>query len=275
MNFSDVYSKKIEVTGSYFYNHSNNVNQKTSLRNSFTGDDHLLNYQENRQSRAGGKTPRFNFRTEYKIDSFNTMILSSKDHFQNKRAVDDFQGENFYSVSSPASHISSNINSTSNGRRVNNTLVFKHLFGRRGRAMVFEYADERDESTGNKNLMNLNNYHASSLEKTDSLAQVINMRKRSVERTADISFTEPVGTKSLLMFHLSPQLVNEQFVRNTFCSDNNLTKPSRPDSGLSTSFTSRYLGHQGGIGYKIGAKENQFTVELDYRVGKLDGQNPF
>ncbi|MEO6915189.1 MAG: carboxypeptidase-like regulatory domain-containing protein, partial [Chitinophagaceae bacterium] len=81
VNFADLYAKKIELTASYFYNHTDNNNQETSSRNSFTGGDSLLNYQESRQSVSSGDNHRVNIRATYKVDSSNTIILTSKDHF--------------------------------------------------------------------------------------------------------------------------------------------------------------------------------------------------
>ncbi|MEO6915992.1 MAG: outer membrane beta-barrel protein, partial [Chitinophagaceae bacterium] len=195
--------------------------------------------------------------------------------FQNKRSTENFAGVNNYGVSSPANQIMSNSNGSSAGSHFTNSLVFKHQFTIPGRTVVVEYSDEREQSTGHNSLVNLTDFYATGAIRTDSLAQMVNQRKRAAKKSADLTYTEPFGKKSLLMLHFSPQSENQEIIRNTFSSANQLTKSAKPDSGLSTYFTSRYLGHQGGIGYKIGAKENQFTIELDYRAGRLDGENAY
>ncbi len=75
INYTDSWGKKTEVTGSYFFNNSNTVSEKITVRQFLTGTTGNEIYDENDHSEAKNTNHRVNFRVEIKADSLNSFIL--------------------------------------------------------------------------------------------------------------------------------------------------------------------------------------------------------
>src|SRR5690606_38934033 len=73
VNYSDKFGKKMDLTGSYFFNQSTNNNNSTE--NSVTLDGKQYNRQLS-NSNTENINHRLNLRMEYKIDSNNMIIIS-------------------------------------------------------------------------------------------------------------------------------------------------------------------------------------------------------
>jgi len=81
INFSDQWGKKLTVTGSYFFNNSNSLNDQVTNQQSLNGNDF---YKEISLSRNNNYNHRINFRLDYKIDSANSIsITPSINHQKN------------------------------------------------------------------------------------------------------------------------------------------------------------------------------------------------
>ena len=77
LNYSDKWGNA-EVSGSYFFNNSNNIAENNLIR-IFTSPDNLgLIYSELNNSRLDNTNHRANFRAEWKIDSANALIFTPR-----------------------------------------------------------------------------------------------------------------------------------------------------------------------------------------------------
>ena len=77
-NYSDNWGKKIKVSGSYFFNATNNNTSTTLSRTYLTAQDNNLLYNETNTSNNKNQNHRFNFRMEYDIDSNNSIVLTPR-----------------------------------------------------------------------------------------------------------------------------------------------------------------------------------------------------
>ena len=69
INYSDAWGKKIDVTGSYFFNNSNTSNNQTINQQNIITKDSSNYYDENTFSNNRNYNNRVNFRLTYRIDS--------------------------------------------------------------------------------------------------------------------------------------------------------------------------------------------------------------
>ncbi len=70
INFSDLWGKKVEVTGSYFFNNNDNTNNQLVNRQLFITSDSSNFYDEQSLDNNNNFNHRFNMRMEYKIGFF-------------------------------------------------------------------------------------------------------------------------------------------------------------------------------------------------------------
>ena len=73
LNYSDEWGKKIKVTGSYFFNQTNNDNNTDLKRQYITASDSGLVYNENSTTATNNMNHRLNARLEYQMDSNNLI----------------------------------------------------------------------------------------------------------------------------------------------------------------------------------------------------------
>ena len=78
INYSDLWGKKIDVTGSYFFNNSNTGNNETINQQNFITKDSTQYYDENTISNNINYNNRANLRLNYKIDSSNSILVYVK-----------------------------------------------------------------------------------------------------------------------------------------------------------------------------------------------------
>ncbi|MCH5715662.1 hypothetical protein [Niabella hibiscisoli] len=74
LNYSDMWGKKLNVSGSYFFSNGKNVNETETFSPSITTDDRILNLATRSASSSNNNNHRFNMRFEYKLDSNNTIM---------------------------------------------------------------------------------------------------------------------------------------------------------------------------------------------------------
>lgn len=273
INYSFNPSKKLDLTASYFVNAGNNSTEEQTNRSTVLNADSSLGYAEMNRSTGKSINHRLTVKAEYRLDSSNTFIFSAKNSTQKGNTVKEYFGENSYESGQLLNGIASRSEAEKSGFHVNHELLFKHQFAKKGRSLIVGISDERSHSTGNSVVDNISTYHESGSLVVDSVNNMILQNKRSAETSVEFSYSEPIGKKGLLMFSFSPEVSSELQARNTFTTDNSLSKTTFLDSNMSSTFRSDFFGHKGGIAYKIGSKENLFSAELKYKSGVLKGEN--
>src|SRR5690606_14711151 len=79
------WGKKIDVTGSYFFNQSNNANDSRNSTTTITDFLNRFDYDSSRV-RTSNYNHRINMRMEYKIDYFNTLMIIPSLNLQNNNS---------------------------------------------------------------------------------------------------------------------------------------------------------------------------------------------
>src|SRR6478672_7097949 len=120
INFADQWGKKLTVSGSYFFNNSNNLNNQVADQRSLNGTDL---YKENSLSKNNNYNHRINLRLDYKIDSANSILITSSINLQKNN------GNSIYSTDAGfAEIVKSSSNNTTNtdvsGYNIGNNILF-------------------------------------------------------------------------------------------------------------------------------------------------------
>ena len=123
INFSDVLSNKITLTGSYLFNNTNNNTSETSNQQYFSGNG--FNQEEN--SSARNNNHRINMRLEWKPDSNNQITIIPNLSFQSNDA-DKIVSTLSYNGSKQISTTTNTTNNTRQGNNLNNTILYRRSF---------------------------------------------------------------------------------------------------------------------------------------------------
>jgi hypothetical protein len=268
VNYTDNWSKKLKVSGSYFFNSSDNDNNTTLSRQYLTGRNNNLNYNETSTAHTTNMNHRFNMRLEYEIDSNNSIVLSPRVSIQNNDATKTLNGNNALSDGTFAGSTVNNSTSHNTGINFSNNLLFRHKFGKRGRTISLNVNTLINNKEGDGKL-----YSSNLLPKdTNVLDQQYTTITKGYTIAPGLNYTEPIGKKGQLQINYSPSYTRTNADKET--NDiNPVTKQySVFDSLLSNRYDNINTKQRGGVGYRYNYKKSSFSVGADAEYSQLDGE---
>jgi uncharacterized membrane protein YgcG len=276
INYSNVLGKKVTVTGSYFFNNSRTPNTEITNREYFITADSSLFYKENSTSTNNNYNNRANLRIEYKIDSFNTLIITPNASFQNNTSSSFIDGINSLQSGQLLSQTINSISTKSNGYNVNNGLLYRHAFQKRGRTISFNLNSSYNKKDGTNYLNAFNSYNKSPLDIADSVVNQFSDRaSHGNQYNFNVAYTEPIGKKGQLQVNYNPSFSKSFADQETFQYDSSIAKYSFFDTSLSNKFNSTFNTQNGGITYRYVDRDNQFSAGLAYQYADLKSDQEF
>ena len=273
INFSDQWGKKLTVTGSYFFNNSNNLNSQVTDQRSLNGTDF---YKENSLSKNNNYNHRINLRLDYKIDSANSILITPSINLQKN------DGNSIYSTNAGFGEIvKSSSNNTTNtevsGYNIGNNILFRHSFAKKGRTISVGVTTNFNRKSGNSYVVGDNK----SFDTTGILTQDSTQNQFSDNFTngntisTNLAYTEPIGKKGQLQINYNPSFTKSRADQETYRFNNSEQKYSLFDTALSNKFTNDYATQNGGISYRKGDRDQQISVGINFQYSKLSSDQQF
>ena len=274
LNYSDKWGQKIKVTGSYFFNMTDNRTTTDLTRSYITSKDSGLYYNETDEARSKNFNHRINFRFEYKIDSSNSLTITPKFNYQKNNSNSTMNGnnirqdENFYE--SQTNNTTTSLNS---GYTFSNNILLQHKFAKRGRTISWNIGTDLNNKSGNSSLYSLNKYYIindSTLTDQHSIQYT-----KGYTLSSSLVYTEPIDSSSQLMITYSPSYTNSNNDKetNNFNSTNGLY--DYLDTVLSNKYNSVYFSNRGGLGYNVNKKKFMFMASVNAQYATLMGGQDF
>ncbi|HEX8333068.1 MAG TPA: outer membrane beta-barrel protein [Segetibacter sp.] len=195
LNYSDVWSKKLAVNGSYFYNNLDVINNSDRFRETFvTGDSSQFN---TRQTLSNNKNQnhRFNFEVDYKLDSMNSILIRPSISYQNSDNFNETNSVTTKGKTTPQNDVRTFNNSLNEGYNFNNNVLFRHRFAKRGRSISLNLSQGLNNSDIERNTLSYNNYYRNSGLVRDTTNQVSYIDREGKTMGANLSYTEPITAK--------------------------------------------------------------------------------
>ena len=274
VNYSDVWAKKLTVTGSYFFNNSKNTTIQNTNRENIISADSSLFYKEAQNSSNNNYNNRFNLRMEYKIDSANQLIFTPTLSFQNNTSQSLTAGTNTLEDGKVLSDILNSTNTTSTGYNFNASLLYRHAFHKRGRSISLGITPGLSDNTG-ETYQNIFNSDTTTNNGADS-SQLFRDRNSHIKSIAgSINYTEPVGKKAMFQFSYNPSYQNSTIKQITSHYDEAAGKYNLLDTSLSNLFNNNIAKHNAGLHYRIGDRYNNFMVGLSYQYTDMKSNQTY
>ncbi len=149
INFSDIWGKKLTVTGSYFFNNTKNTTVQRTNRQNIISQDSSLFYKEDLNSNNNNYNNRVNMRMEYKLDSANQFVFTPVLSFQNNNSNSLTSANNSLENGKILSDIINGTNTATSGYNFSANLLYRHAFHKRGRSISFGVTPGLSDNTGN------------------------------------------------------------------------------------------------------------------------------
>lgn len=267
LNYSDKWSKKTEVNGSYFFNWTNN-NSLSSLRQQYIiGSNNGLIYSEDNTAKSDNLNNRLNLKIEHKLDSLNSFVFQPRLSFQNNETQKNLLGDNKRSDAT-VSDIQNKSTSNLFSYNISLPLLYRHSFLKKGRTLSVNVTPTLNKTNGNNTLFTLNNYY-NSIFTADTIDQEANSFKNGTTIRSSIDYTEPLNKMNFLLVNYSTTYTDNYSSKRTYDYNSLLNNYSDLDSVLTNVFGNTYQSHAGSLGYRFQKEKLNFSVTGAYQWAEL------
>lgn len=275
INYSDQWSNKVKVTGSYFFNLTDNNNSSSINRQYFARGETSTLYKENSSSTTRNINHRLNFRFEYAIDTNNSLFITPKISIQQYNQKSATVGVNSLSSGEQLSSLSSSYSTQNLGYNASLNALFQHKFTKVGRTFSIDITGGVNNSDGKGSLNSQNGYAL--LQDTVELNQQADNKTRNYSGTATVSYTEPVTELSMMQFSYTPYYMWSKRDKNTFDFDTLSESYNQRNTQLSNYFENTYMTHKAGFAYRLRNKNDafNFSAGVNFQYAELVGDQLF
>lgn len=273
INYTDKWSKNIEVTGSYFFNQSSTKTIQSTHRDYVLASDSGQVYDEASHSLVKNINHRANLRLEWKIDSSNSILFTPKFSLQQNNSNSLLSGD--YKIGDSFLSTTTNENNANiNAYNFSDDLLFRHKFNKKGRTFSVTLSSGMNSSDGENKLYAANHYYQDSAF-IDLLDQKSLTNKKGTTLGSNFMYTEPIGDKSVIIANYTNTFQFNKSEKKTYNYIPADEGYSSLDSGLSNQFDNEYVTHKGGLGYRYNDKKIQFNVNANYQVSLLNSKQSY
>ncbi len=280
VNFSNVYDKKLTVTGSYLFNDGVTTNDNITNTQTFANANSRVNKNQfsDQTSNSGtdNSNHRINLRAEYKIDKKNTLTFIPSLNFQKNNYVSATDLKTYYAANDSLNTYNGIYNSDRNGYNLRNNLQFSHAFDKKGRSISFDLQTTFDKNDG-ESITNgtYRFFDSTGINFTDSTQnQFADNTSNGREYELDINYTEPLGKKGQLEFKYSPSIAKSE--ANQQVSDFDGIKYSNLNTQLSNKFENTTTKQGGEVSYRfVQNKDKSFGFGAKYENTLLESDRVF
>lgn len=270
LNYSEQIGK-LDLSGSYFFNFSEN-NMVAELNRIYTTNaNEGLVYSEDRNEVQSNLNHRFNMRAEWKIDSFNSFQFTPRISYQNASNDQNTNASNVLSLSTLNDTKFSTLREN-NRYNVSLPLLYRHAFPKAGRTVSIQ--SNANWNNGDQNYDVRSFLTDLQFMNVDSLIQTQNSIRDGSNFSANLSYTEPLSTKSQLQFSYQWSLAPNNSDQMTFQSIDDFS-PAVLDTGLSNVFESRYVTNRGSLDYRYNFRKMNFNIGAAFQEASLMNDQSF
>ncbi|MBL7932136.1 MAG: TonB-dependent receptor [Bacteroidia bacterium] len=270
LNYSDQWGKKINVSGSYFYNYGDNRNVSRITRTYFT-DDRAIYNQSNNTSNIN-QNHRVNFRFEYNIDSSNKLTIVPSFGLQDNRASSALSASNTVLDNVVKSRTSTDSKNNNKGYDFSNNLLYQHKFEKRGRTISLNVNTQLSERNNNGSYLSQNLFNDTIASGLDQEFGTYGYTKKV---SPNLSYTEPLGKASQIQLSYNPSITESKSDKSTYDFNAAGDGYDSFNTNLSNKYTNTYTTQRGGLSYKFQKDKINLTFGADAQQATLQGSQTF
>ncbi|MBK7409115.1 MAG: TonB-dependent receptor [Saprospirales bacterium] len=247
INYSDKWGKKIQVSGSYFFNYADNTQKQTINREFVNTGEFQEYYNEFSLSQSTNMNHRLNLRMEVELDSFNSLIFRPQATWQSNDGTSQLFGENSQGLA-----LISETNNTYDAKlsalSTDANLLWRHKFAKDRRTFSINVSGGYAPKRGESYLFSKNDYYDPA-PSSDTLNQFATLDANNMTAGANLDYTEPIGKNGMLMLSYRGNYQLDESDRETYDFLESTKDYSSLNYQLSNIFSNDYITHRLGAGY--------------------------
>lgn len=271
INYTDKWTPRMDITGSYFYSNTNNHAEQSIQRRTNLSDDQAtdstLTQNERSFSDTKNQNHRFNIRYEVAIDSMNSLLYTPTATIQRSETFTN-QLDSIYRYSPKAglTYLSNSFQTSNYSEResynVNNNLLYRRKFLKPGRTLTLGLNNSINNSeTDGRVLSPILSYDMSG----DTIQQtrqdfISNLKTKSTSTVVSSSYTEPIGHNKLI--ELNYAYTNSHSTSDRKAFDLNPTSGKYEDVNLAQTnyFENDNIKHRTGANFRVQTTKYNFQL---------------
>jgi len=273
INYSDEWGEKLKMTGSYFFNKTDN-DAVTIL-----SQDYVSTYQagqvydERSTVSSSDVNHRLNFRFDYQIDRNNSLTIRPRLSFQQNEGLDNTFGQTTLE-NELLNQTDYRFQSDLTGLNFSNNILYRHRFGKRGRTLSLNVSTGYNETDGTS-FLDSENLFFNSRVPSDSLDQFSDLLSQGWNVSTNVAYTEPLGRRSMLQLNYRTQWQQTDSDERTFDFEESLEDYTALNQPLSNTFMSDYFAHQVGSGVLLRGENMVANIRLTAQFAQLNNEQTF
>ena len=271
--YSDMWSPKIEVTGSYTYTQQENFGVQSRFQQFVSVADSGRVYDENSRSTNQDATHQADLRIDYKINAKNRILIHPRMSAQSGDDFSYFLGRT-ENVNSPLNQTENTSNATNANASFRNFLMYSHQFDKKGRSITFRLSNDFNRSN-NENFRIADNIYFREPNRSKTLNQFTDFNSSGNSWEVDLAYTEPVGKYGRIEIQHERGNRYADSERKLYDLSEFTGDYSDLNIGLSNTFKSDYITEESEVGYQFRNDKLRFQIEAEYQRAKLHNDQFF
>ena len=275
INYSNQWGKKLEFSGSYFLNSTNNDNRTETNRYYVGGDPKMgaFNYVEINPSSTKNLNHRLNGRLNIKLDSVNTLLIEPRISIQQNNNQSPISAVTYNSLLTPVSDLLNNTQTNTDVYRASSSFLYRHAFAKKGRTYSMEMNPGVNGQSGltNLNFKNQVTIDTNGLQVINNRDQRTDLWKQTRTFSGNITFTEALDSNNFLAASLSTSINQNNNDRLAYLKDAASLGYTLLDTFFSSQFVNGYSQNKLGISYRYQTYKWNVTTGIDGQLANLDG----
>lgn len=275
LNYSDQWGKKLSVSGSYFFNNSNNYTNEIANTRYFSGA--TTNSIDTTLSNSTNNNHRINMRLDYKIDSSNELLIIPSLGFQTNHS-NSYVGREALLDGSSGYTRTVNQNSTVNdrsGNNLNNTILYRHSFAKKGRTISINLNTSYNKNDGNSYINTVQQLFNGTGSNDSSASTFSDQKSHGYQVSTNLAYTEPLGVNSQLQLNYNPTFSKSSSNQQMYELDPVQNKYSVFLDSLSNEFDNRTKAQNTGLSFRHGNRDRMIAFGVSYQHTNLTSDQTF
>ena len=190
LNYVDQWGEKWKITGSYFFNQSDNLTQQQTDREYFESVLPGMTYSEYQENSMKNWNHRFNMKLDYQMTERTSLQFRPTLSFQNNDSYGLLQGQNLVNGTADSETETTSFGK-SNAYNIGADLMLRHRFLKEGRTLSLMLSGKMSNTDGDTYTDYLNTLYGLELSPvTDDYSQWKQTMNRQYTLRSNLSYTE-------------------------------------------------------------------------------------
>ena len=271
LNYVDQWGEKLKVTGSYFFNQSDNLTRQQTEREYFESVLPGMTYSEFQENNMENWNHRFNMKLDYQLSDRSSLQIRPTLSFQNNNSLGLLQGQNLLEGATTGETQTSSTGNT-DAYNIGADLMFRHRFLKEGRTLSLMLSSKMSNNDGNTYTDYLNTlYGTGGVPTEDSYSQLKQNIGRQYNLRSNLSYTEKLTDALQLQLGYKVSYTDAENERKTYNRSAVTDLYDQLDESLSNEYQSGYLTQAGNVGLRYRAGKFNAMLGVDAQWASLAG----